>query len=42
VTADGANVVVEAAGAKMGEGAVNNYGAFVVDKLDPGREVWAP
>jgi Fe-S-cluster-containing dehydrogenase component len=37
--ADGAKVTVTAAGAKVGEGTANNYGEFVVDKLEPGAEV---
>lgn len=36
--AEGAKVTVEAGGAKVGEGVVNNYGEFVVDKLDPDKE----
>ena len=35
--ADGAKVTVSAAGAVVGEGLVNNYGEFVVDKLEPGK-----
>ncbi len=34
--ADGATVTVETEGAPAGEGVVNNYGEFVVDKLEPG------
>jgi len=36
--AEGAKVRVEAGGAQVGEGLVNNYGEFVVDRLEPGRE----
>jgi Fe-S-cluster-containing dehydrogenase component len=36
--AEGAKVTVTAGGAKVGEGVVNNYGEFVVDKLEPGTE----
>jgi Fe-S-cluster-containing dehydrogenase component len=36
--AEGAKVTVTAAGAKVGEGVVNNYGEFVVDRLEPGTE----
>jgi Fe-S-cluster-containing dehydrogenase component len=36
--ADGAKVTVTAGGAVVGEGATNNYGEFVVDKLEPGAE----
>jgi Fe-S-cluster-containing dehydrogenase component len=36
--ADGARVTVSAGGKKVGEGTVNNYGEFVVDKLEPGCE----
>lgn len=36
--ADGAKVTVKAGGAKAGEAVVNNYGEFVVDKLEPGGE----
>jgi Fe-S-cluster-containing dehydrogenase component len=35
--ADGAKVTVLADGAVAGEGVVNNYGEFVVDKLEPGK-----
>ena len=28
-----------AGGTKVGEGTANNYGEFVVDKLEPGAEV---
>ncbi len=35
--ADGAAVTVLGNGAVLGEGVVNNYGEFVVDKLEPGR-----
>jgi Fe-S-cluster-containing dehydrogenase component len=34
--ADGARVTVKEAGAVAGEGLVNNYGEFVVDRLEPG------
>jgi Fe-S-cluster-containing dehydrogenase component len=37
--ADGAKVTVTAGGVKVGEGATNNYGEFVVDGLEPGAEV---
>jgi Fe-S-cluster-containing dehydrogenase component len=33
--AQGAKVTVKAGGAKVGEGVANNYGEFVVDKLEP-------
>lgn len=36
--ADGARVTVWADGTKVGEGAANNYGEFVVDRLEPGIE----
>ncbi len=36
--AEGAKVTVIVGGAKAGEGVVNNYGEFVVDKLEPGTE----
>jgi Fe-S-cluster-containing dehydrogenase component len=36
--AEGAKVTVKAAGATVGEGVVNNYGEFVVDKLEPDAE----
>lgn len=36
--ADGAKVTVFANGVKVGEGASNNYGEFVVDGLEPGAE----
>jgi Fe-S-cluster-containing dehydrogenase component len=36
--AEGAKVIVEAGGATVGQGLVNNYGEFVVDKLDPDQE----
>ena len=36
--AEGALVGVEAGGVGVGEGVVNNYGEFVVDKLDPDKE----
>ncbi len=36
--AEGAKVTVTAAGAEVGEGVVNNYGEFVVDRLEPGTE----
>ncbi len=36
--AEGATAVVELAGQKVGEAETNNYGDFVVDKLEPGRE----
>jgi Fe-S-cluster-containing dehydrogenase component len=36
--AEGAKVTVTGGGLKVGEGAVNNYGEFVVDKLKPGAE----
>ena len=35
--ADGAQVTVSTGGAVAGEGVVNNYGEFVVDKLEPGK-----
>jgi len=35
--AEGARVTVSAGGAVVGEGVVNNYGEFVVDRLDPGK-----
>jgi Fe-S-cluster-containing dehydrogenase component len=35
--ADGAAVTVSTDGAVAGEGLVNNYGEFVVDKLEPGK-----
>jgi Fe-S-cluster-containing dehydrogenase component len=37
--ADKAKVTVTAGGVKVGEGLTNNYGEFVVDKLEPGAEV---
>lgn len=36
--AENARVTVEAGGVTVGQGLVNNYGEFVVDKLDPGKE----
>jgi len=36
--AEGAKVSAEAGGAKVGEAVVNNYGEFVVDRLEPGQE----
>lgn len=36
--ADGARVTVSAKGVKAGEGVANNYGEFVVDRLEPGSE----
>jgi Fe-S-cluster-containing dehydrogenase component len=36
--AENAAVTVQAGGATVGQGLVNNYGEFVVDGLDPGRE----
>jgi Fe-S-cluster-containing dehydrogenase component len=36
--ADGAKVTVSAGGPKVGEAVVNNYGEFVVDRLEPGSE----
>ena len=36
--AEGATAVVELAGRKVGEAKSNNYGDFVVDRLEPGRE----
>jgi Fe-S-cluster-containing dehydrogenase component len=36
--ADGATAVVELAGQKVGEAKTNNYGDFVVDELEPGKE----
>ena len=36
--AEGAKVTVKAGNARVGEGVVNNYGEFVIDKLDPGQE----
>jgi Fe-S-cluster-containing dehydrogenase component len=36
--ADGAKVTIQCDGATVGEGASNNYGEFVVDKLEPGKE----
>ena len=36
--AEGAAVSVQAGGAKAGEGVVNNYGEFVVDRLEPDKE----
>jgi Fe-S-cluster-containing dehydrogenase component len=35
--AEGAQVMVAEAGHSVGEGAVNNYGEFVVDNLEPGK-----
>jgi len=36
--AEGAKVMVRAGGADIGEGAADNYGEFVVDRLEPGKE----
>jgi Fe-S-cluster-containing dehydrogenase component len=36
--AEGAKVTLSAAGAKVGEAVANNYGEFVVDRLQPGGE----
>jgi NAD-dependent dihydropyrimidine dehydrogenase PreA subunit len=36
--ADGAKITVSSGGALVGEGLVNNYGEFVVDKLEPGKD----
>ncbi len=36
--AEGAKITVESGGAKVGEAVANNYGEFVADKLDPGKE----
>jgi len=36
--ADGARVTVSAGGTKAGEGVANNYGEFVVDRLEPGGD----
>jgi Fe-S-cluster-containing dehydrogenase component len=36
--AENATVTVQAGGATVGHGLVNNYGEFVVDRLDPGTE----
>jgi Fe-S-cluster-containing dehydrogenase component len=36
--AEGAQVTVFANGSKVGEGTSNNYGEFIVDKLDPGAD----
>ncbi len=36
--AEGAEVAVRSCGVVMGTAVANNYGEFVVDKLDPGRE----
>ncbi len=36
--AENATVTVQAGGATVGQGLVNNYGEFVVDRLDPGQE----
>jgi Fe-S-cluster-containing dehydrogenase component len=35
---EGASAVVELAGQKVGEAKTNNYGDFVVDKLEPGKD----
>ena len=35
--AEGARVTVYYGGASVGAGVVNNYGEFVVDQLDPGK-----
>ena len=35
--AEGAKVIVADAGHSVGEGVVNNYGEFVVDRLEPGK-----
>ena len=36
--ADGAAATVTLDGAKVGEAVSNNYGEFVVDKLEPGKD----
>jgi len=36
--AEGAEVSIVSAGRPAGEGVANNYGEFVVDRLDPGKE----